>query len=122
MPRKRKKQEQEKTAPAVPKKHVFYTLQATQFLNALPDVVHEEFVAKFQTLEMNGYLEFPAGRKLDRGLFEVRVAMGGNAYRTFYCYDTGTAIWALSGFVKKTQQTPIQEIAKALKIKRSIIQ
>ena len=40
--------------------------------------------------------------------------------RVFYCYDTGTAVWALSGFVKKTQQTPIREIAKALKIKRSI--
>ena len=117
MPKRKPEHEQ---VPIAPKKQIFYTQQAMQFLDALPDDAHEDFVVKFQTLAKNGYLEFPAGRKLDRGLFEVRVAMTGNAYRVFYCYDTGTAIWALSGFVKKTQQTPIQEIAKALKIKRSI--
>lgn len=117
MPKRKPDQAQEQTSP---KKQILYTSQAAQFLDAMPDEVHEEFVAKFQTLAINGYLEFPAARSLNRGLFEVRVAMAGNAYRVFYCYDTGTAVWALCGFVKKTQQTPIREIAKALKIKRSI--
>jgi phage-related protein len=117
MPKRKPEPEQ---VPTVPKKQIFYTPQARQFLDALAEDVQSEFEIKFQSLARDGFLEFPAGRKLDRGLFEVRVAMTGNAYRVFYCYDTGTAIWALSGFVKKTQQTPIQEIAKALKIKRSI--
>ena len=116
MPKKRSEQ----TEPTQPRKHVCYTSQAREFIDALPVDVHDEVIAYFRTLEMQGFLEFPAGRKLDRGLFEVRVAMAGNAYRVFYCYDTGTAVWALSGFVKKTQQTPLREIAKALKIKRSI--
>lgn len=103
-----------------PKKQVLYTPQARQFIDSLKGEAHTEVVARFKTLEKNGYLEFPAGRKLDRGLFEVRVATDGGAYRVFYCYDTGTTIWALSGFVKKTQQTPLREIAKALKIKRSV--
>ena len=102
------------------KKHIRYTKQARKFLDKLPQVVYDEFIANFQTLAEDGYLEFPEGRKLNHGLFEVRIAMEGNAYRTMYCYATGDDIWMLSGFVKKTQQTPLQEIAKALKIKRSM--
>lgn len=114
----RKKAEQ--TESVQPRKYVFYTSQAREFIDALAEDVQVEVAVCFNTLEMQGFLEFPAGRKLDRGLFEVRVAMEGNAYRVFYCYDTGTAVWALSGFVKKTQQTPLREIARALRIKRSI--
>ncbi len=102
------------------KKTVRFAPQAQQFLESLAAEVKIEFEARFTLLELNGYLEFPAGRKLDRGLFEVRVAMDGNAYRTFYCYARGNDIWVLSGFIKKTQQTPLQEIAKALKIKRRL--
>ena len=114
------KKQTERSAQPVLKKQVFYTPQAREFIDSLADDVQAEVTACFQTLEMQGHLEFPAGRKLDRGLFEVRVAMEGNAYRVFYCYGTATAVWALSGFVKKTQQTPLREIARALKIKRSI--
>ena len=114
------KKKTEQTESTQPRKHVFYTSQAREFIDALPVAVHDELIAHLVTLEMHGFLNFPAGRKLDRGLFEVRVAMEGNAYRVFYCYDNGTAVWVLSGFVKKTQQTPLREIAKALKIKRSI--
>ena len=102
------------------KKHVLYTPQADAYLRSLPESVQCEFVARFSTLEEDGYLEFPAARKLDRGLFEVRVAMEGNAYRTFYCYASGDDIWALSGFTKKTRKTPLQEITKALCIKRRL--
>ena len=102
------------------KKNIRFAPQARLFLESLAAEIKSEFEARFTLLEANGYLEFPAGRKLDRGLFEVRVAMDGNAYRTFYCYAHGNDIWVLSGFVKKTQQTPLQEIAKALKIKRRL--
>ena len=105
---------------AAMKKEVQFTQQARAFLDGLPNDVQAEFRARFVTLTEVGYLVFPAGRKLDKGLFEVRVAMGGNAYRSFYCYGVGTVIWVLSGFVKKTQQTPLQELAKALKIKRRL--
>ena len=105
---------------AAMKKEVQFTQQARAFLDGLPDGVQVEFRARFKTLAEVGYLVFPAGRKLDRGLFEVRVAMGGNAYRSFYCYGVGDLVWVLSGFVKKTQQTPLQELAKALRIKRSL--
>lgn len=102
------------------KKELLFTKQALKFLNELPADVRAEFAADFAELERNGRLEMPAGRKLNRGLFEVRVSMDGNAYRTMYCYSTGAEIWMLCGFQKKTQETPTQEIRKALKIKRSI--
>jgi len=102
------------------KKQIQFTNQALKFLRKLPADVLADFRADFMLLEENGRLEFPDGRKLDDGLFEIRVATGGNAYRTMYCYSTGVDIWILCGFQKKTQATPLQEIRKALKIKRSI--
>jgi len=102
------------------KKQIRFTNQALKFLNRLPATVQDEFAADFAMLKENGRLEMPNGRKLDHGLFEVRVALGGSAYRTMYCYSTGVEIWMLCGFQKKTQETPLQEIRKALKIKRSI--
>jgi len=102
------------------KKQILFTRQALKFLNGLPATVQVEFRANFAALETNGRLEFPQGRKLENGLFEIRVATGGNSYRTMYCYSAGDEIWMLCGFVKKTQKTPPQEIEKALNIKRSI--
>lgn len=102
------------------RKQILFTKQALKFLNGLPQAVQDEFAVDFELLKVNGRLEMPAGRKLDHGLFEVRVATGGNSYRTMYCYSTGVEIWMLCGFQKKTQATPPQEIRKALKIKRSI--
>jgi len=102
------------------KKQIQFTNQALKFLRGLPPDVLADFRADFRLLEENGRLEMPNGRKLDHGLFEVRVAEGGNAYRTMYCYSTGVEIWMLCGFQKKTQETPLQEIRKALKIKRSM--
>lgn len=102
------------------KKQVQFTNQALKFLRTLPADALADFRADFKLLEEYGRLEFPDGRKLENGLFEVRVATGGNAYRTMYCYSTGADIWILCGFQKKTQSTPLQEIRKALKIKKSI--
>ena len=102
------------------KKHIFQTKQAQKFLDGLPQAVQDDFQARFAVLETTGRLEMPAGRKLNHGLFEVRVAEDGNAYRTMYCYSTGDEIWMLCGFQKKTQETPPQEIRKALNIKRSL--
>ncbi len=102
------------------KKELLFTKQALKFLNGLPENVRAEFRADFTVLAETGRLEMPAGRKLGHGLFEVRVAVGGNAYRTMYCYSTGVEIWMLCGFQKKTQETPLREMNKALRIKRSI--
>lgn len=47
------------------------------------------------------------------GLFEIRVEVGGNIYRTFCCLDEGKIVVLFNSFQKKTQKTPSREIAKA---------
>ena len=90
------------------KKEIVITPQAKRYLDGLPETVQAE----------TGRLEFPDARMLQRGLFEIRVAAGGNAYRTLYCYARGDRVWILSGFTKKTQKTPEREIDKAKAIMR----
>ena len=38
-------------------------------------------------------------------------------YRVFFIFDEGKIVVLFNGFQKKTQKTPLNEIAKALKIK-----
>lgn len=51
-----------------------------------------------------------------KGLYEIRVEVGGNIYRIFSFFDKGNIVVLGNGFQKKTQKTPKQEIEKALKI------
>ena len=51
------------------------------------------------------------------GLYEIRIESGSNIYRIFCCFDRGNLVVLFSGFQKKTQKTPRQEIEKAVKIK-----
>lgn len=51
------------------------------------------------------------------GLYEIRAQQGNDIFRIFCFFDEGKWIVLANGFQKKTQKTPKQEIAKALKIK-----
>lgn len=47
------------------------------------------------------------------GLYEIRVEMNGNIYRTFCCLDEGRIVVLFNSFQKKSQKTPSNEISKA---------
>ena len=51
------------------------------------------------------------------GLYEIRVQMGSDIYRIFCFFDQGQLVVIASGFQKKSQKTPKQEIEIAIKIK-----
>lgn len=51
-----------------------------------------------------------------KGLYEVRVEVGGNIYRIFSFFDKGNLIVLGNAFQKKTQKTPKNELNKAQKI------
>lgn len=51
------------------------------------------------------------------GLYEIRVKQGSDIYRIFCFFDDRKLVVLTTGFQKKTQKTPKQEIVKALKIK-----
>ena len=52
------------------------------------------------------------------GLWEVRVSAGNGIFRIFCFFDDGNLIILLSGFQKKTQKTPKNEIKKAELLKK----
>ena len=52
------------------------------------------------------------------GLFEIRIQVGNNIYRVFCFFDEENLIVLLSGFQKKTQKTPPNEIKKAERLKQ----
>ena len=51
------------------------------------------------------------------GLYEIRVQLANDVFRVFCFFDQGKLIVLINAFQKKTQKTPKQEIALALKIK-----
>lgn len=51
------------------------------------------------------------------GLYEIRIQFANEIFRIFCFFDEGKLVVLANGFQKKTQKTPRQEIAKALKIK-----
>lgn len=52
------------------------------------------------------------------GLWEIRTQVEGNIFRVFCCFDEGNLVILLSGFQKKTQKTPQNEIDKAERLKK----
>lgn len=50
------------------------------------------------------------------GLFEIRVKFGSDIFRIFCFFDAGKLVVLLSGFQKKTQKTPSNEIEKAARL------
>lgn len=50
------------------------------------------------------------------GLFEIRVKFGSDIFRVFCFFDAGRLVVLLSGFQKKTQKTPPEEIKRAVKL------
>lgn len=47
------------------------------------------------------------------GLFEICIKFGSNIFRVFCFFDEGKLVVLLSGFQKKTQRTPREEINRA---------
>ncbi len=60
-------------------------------------------------------LREPHSKAMGDGLFELRPKSRSGIGRAFYCYCSGKVITILHVFVKKTQKTPKQELAKARK-------
>lgn len=62
-------------------------------------------------------LREPYSKHVQDGLFELRVKFSSDIARVFY-FLLRSKIVVTSGFVKKTQKTPPQEIEKALACKQ----
>ena len=89
-----------------------------EFLTKQRQKVREKIVWTFLLIEEvqqipETYLKHLEGTD---GLYEIRIQLGSDIFRIFCFFDEGKLVVLANGFQKKTQKTPKQEIAKALKI------
>ena len=108
----------------VPENHkirniIVYKNYFEEFFNRQRQKVKDKIIWTFNLIEdiphvPETYLKHLEGTD---GLYEIRVQQGSDIFRIFCFFDKGKLIVITSGFQKKTQKTPKQEIAKALKIK-----
>jgi len=55
------------------------------------------------------------------GIWEVRIQLGNDIFRLLGFFDGGTLLILTNGFAKKTQKTPPQEIALAVRRKEEYL-
>ena len=89
------------------------------FLRKQRQKVREKIIWTFLLIEEvpqvpETYLKHLEGTE---GLYEIRIQLASDIFRIFCFFDDGKLVVLANGFQKKTQKTPKQEIAKALKIK-----
>lgn len=117
----KKRQQESKPTVAPMKKTIEFTPTAWKFYTEQPEAVRREIDSRIDELAANGRLAEPHGKAIAPNLFEIRVRVSPKQYRLFYCYFDPNGILILSGFVKKTQATPLQETRKAQKIRRGAL-
>ena len=89
------------------------------FFKAQPRKVQDKIIKILDIIEQLervpiSYLKYIEGTN---GLFEIRIRLGSNIFRIFCFFDGNRLVVLLSGFQKKTQKTPTNEILKAEKLK-----
>ena len=98
------------------KKKIYLAVKSVrQFIEHQSDEVQAEYIKIIEQLQKDGRLVEPYGKKLDKGLFEMRIRRGGQV-RILYVYQEKDYVIGIHGFVKKTQKTPKKEMKQALKI------
>ena len=71
-------------------------------------------------IEHGPNLRLPHSRAFGGGLLELRPRRKSGIGRAFYCFLVGQRVVVLHAFIKKTQQTPEQEIKLARKRMKEI--
>ena len=94
------------------KKIVLFDARAVKELEKFEKDVQVSFQSYIMVLGSDGRLQFPDARKISSDIFEIRVECKG-AYRGLYAYTHKDAIIILHFFNKKSQRTPLKNIAVA---------
>lgn len=94
------------------KKNIVFHARAAEEFETFNRDVQLSFQAYIDLLGVNGRLEFPDARKVSSEIFEIRVEWKGT-YRGFYAYVGKEHIMILHFFKKKSQKTPLRNLAVA---------
>lgn len=73
-------------------------------------------------IEFGSNLGLPHTKKIEKGLFELRVKGKEGIARVFFCTKIGRKIIMLHSFVKKSQKTPKKEIEIARRRKKEVLE
>ena len=95
---------------------------AKSFLLSLDKKMRAKLVNTISILQDNGYeLREPYSKHLSEGIFELRAKAGSDITRVLYFFFVDRRIILTNGFIKKTQKTPPNEIAKAKKYRADFL-
>jgi len=97
---------------------VAYKRYFLDFYSQQPENVQAKIEWTLNLIRITKYIPEKYFKHLEgtKGLYEIRVEIGGNIYRIFSFFDKGNLVILGNAFQKKTQKTPKQEIEKAIKI------
>ena len=99
----------------------YFHARVQAFIEAWPVDVLADYARIIELLiEYGPNLRLPHSRAFGGGLFELRPRGKSGIARVFYCFLSGQRIVVLHAFIKKTQQTPEQEIKLARKRMKEI--
>lgn len=98
---------------------IFYKDYFRDFFSLQRDKVKDKIIWTLELIEElpkipESYLKHIENTE---GLYEIRLQFGSDIFRIFCFFDDGYLVVLANGFQKKTQKTPKQEIAKAIKIR-----
>lgn len=98
---------------------IFYKNYFQDFFDQQSRKVKEKFIWTFDLIEDLQIVPQTYLKHIENtnGLYEIRVQLANDIFRVFCFFDQGKLIVLINAFQKKTQKTPKQEIALALKIK-----
>ena len=85
-----------------------------EWLKALPRAERKAIGEEIKTVQFGWPLGIPIVRKMEAGLWEVRVRLGDRIARVFFTVEQDVLV-LLHGFIKKGQKTPKKELDLARK-------
>ncbi len=95
----------------------FYNARVLKDIQKWPGGIRAKFSWLSKLIEKSGPEEIgmPHIKALGHGLFEIRVQAHEGIGRALFCTMNGKVVVILSGFIKKSQKTPLQELVLAKK-------
>ncbi|MDD4476459.1 MAG: type II toxin-antitoxin system RelE/ParE family toxin [Eubacteriales bacterium] len=100
------------------KKIIAYKGYYVKFMDSLSEDERLKIRRSLLLLENDGEIPSRYIKFIRDGIWEYRVSHLRKEFRLLYFYDGQTIIILLNCFLKKTQKTPLQEIEKAIKLKK----
>lgn len=90
---------------------VYYNVRVKRDVFTLPAGILADYLRLLDLMqEFGADLRMPHSRALGDGLFELRPKAKEGIGRVFYCTHVGRHVVVLHSFVKKTQETPKNEL------------